>query len=413
MLQIPTFQPLLQFRLGWILGFALFFAGCARPPAAPPATAPTPVTVSYPVEREVTDYADFTARTAAVDSVEVRARVWGYLDKVNFKEGTLVKKGDVLFEIDPRTYQAAVEQAQALVVQAEAQLRFKESQFKRLEKLVTKGAIAREEFEQVQSERDVAAATVGTYQADLRQRQLDLGFAKVQAPISGRVSRMLVTEGNLIQSGQNGGGTLLTTLVSVDPIYAYFDVDERTVLRVRQLIREGKVRSARETEWPVSLGLATDEGFPKRGTINFVDNQVNPKTGTLRLRGVFGNSDQTLDPGFFGRVRVPIGKPHDAVLVTDRAIDNDQGQKIVYVVNEKNEVAARPVRTGGLHDGLKEISAGLKPGERVVVNGLQQVRPGMTAEPKIVQMPGQKAPATIEPSERNVQRALARVGHER
>jgi membrane fusion protein, multidrug efflux system len=401
-----------QNRLGLILGFALLVIGCARAPAAPPAAARTSVTVSYPVEREVTDYADFTARTAAVDSVEVRARVWGYLDKVNFKEGALVKKGDALFEIDPRTYHAAVEQAEALVIQAEAQLRFKESQFKRYEQLVAKAAISREEFEQVQSERDVAAATIGSYKADLRQRKLDLGFTKVLAPISGRVSRMLVTEGNLVQSGQNGGGTLLTTLVSVDPIYAYFDVDEQTVLRVRQLIREGKVRSARETEWPVSLALATDEGFPKRGTINFVDNQVNPKTGTLRLRGVFPNSDQMLDPGFFGRVRVPIGQPHHAVLVTDRAIDNDQGQKIVYVINEKNEVAVRHVRTGAMHDGLREITEGLAPGERVVVNGLQQVRPGMTAEAQIVQMPGQRVPATSEPSERKVERALARVGRE-
>jgi RND family efflux transporter MFP subunit len=406
-------QLLSIYHFGLAFGFAMFMAGCARTPAAPPAAAPASVTVSYPVEREVTDYADFTARTAAVESVEVRARVWGYLDKVHFKEGALVKKGDVLFEIDPRTYQAAVEHAQALVVQAEAQLRFKESQFKRNEKLVAKAAISREEFEQVQSERDVAAATVGTYKADLRQRQLDLGFTKVLAPISGRVSRMLVTEGNLVQSGENGGGTLLTTLVSVDPIYAYFDVDEHTVLRVRQMIHEGKVRSARETEWPVALGLATEEGFPHQGTINFVDNQVNPKTGTLRLRGVFPNAEQILDPGFFGRVRVPIGGPHDAVLVSDRAIDNDQGQKIVYVVNGKNEVAVRPVRTGALHYGLREITGGLKPGERVVVNGLQHVRPGMTAETQIVQMPGQRVPATGEPSGRSVERSLASVGHER
>jgi RND family efflux transporter MFP subunit len=406
-------QLLSHYRFDLILGLAVLIAGCARTPAAPAVSVPTSVTVSYPVEREVTDFADFTARTAAVDSVEVRARVWGYLDKVNFQEGALVKKGDVLFEIDPRTYQAAVDQAQALVIQAEAQLRFKESQFRRHEKLVSKAAISREEFEQVQSERDVAAATIGSYKADLRQRQLDLDFTKVLAPISGRISRMLVTEGNLVQSGQNGGGTLLTTLVSVDPIYAYFDVDEHTVLRVRQLIREGKVRSAREVEWLVSLGLANEEGFPHHGTINFVDNQVNPKTGTLRLRGIFPNSDQTLDPGFFGRVRVPIGQPHDAVLVTDRAIDNDQGQKIVYVLNEKNEVAARSVRTGALHDGLREITSGLKPGERVVVTGLQQVRPGMTAESKIVQMPGQRAPAVIEPSGPNVERALARVGRER
>jgi RND family efflux transporter MFP subunit len=407
-----TMAHITKFRcvvFGLILAFALLVAGCAPTHPAPLAAPPASVTVSYPVERAVIDHADFTARTAAVESVEVRARVWGYLDKVNFKEGSLVKKGDVLFEIDPRTYQAAVEQAQALIVQAEAELRFKESQFKRYQKLVATGSITREEFEQVQSERDVVAATIGSRQADLRQRELDLGFTKVLAPISGRVSRMLVTEGNLVQSGENGGGTLLTTLVSVDPIYAFFDVDEHTVLRVRQLIREGKVRSARETEWPVALGLASDEGFPRRGAINFVDNQVNPKTGTLRLRGVFRNSDQTLDPGFFGRVRVPIGQPHDALLVTDRAIDNDQGQKIVYVVNEKNEVAQRPVRTGALHDGLREIVDGLKPGERVVVNGLQQVRPGMTAESKIVEMPGQR----IEGSGFGVQRAIARIARER
>lgn len=401
----------IEFRMG-VLGFALLLAGCAQTPATPPAPAPPSVTVSFPVEREVTDYADFTARTAAVNSVEVRARVWGYLEKVNFKEGSLVKKGEVLFEIDPRSYQAAMEQAQALVIQAEAQLRFKESQFKRLEKLVAKGAIAREEFEQVQSERDVAAATVGTHKADLRQRQLDLGFTKVLAPISGRVSRMLVTEGNLVHSGENGGGTLLTTLVSVDPIYAYFDVDEHTVLRVRQMIREGMVESARESAWPVYLGLANEDGFPRSGTINFVDNQVNPKTGTLRLRGVFSNSDRTLDPGFFGRVRLPFGQPHEAVLISDRAIDNDQGQKIVYVLSEKNEVAAQHVSTGSLHDGLREITEGLRPGDRVVVNGLQQVRLGMTAEPKIVQMPGQKAPTTRQPSQ-PIERAVARVSRER
>ena len=193
--------------------------------------------------------------------------------------------------------------------------------------------------------------------------------------------------GNLIQSGDQSGGTLLTTIVSVDPMYAYFDVDERTVLRVRQLIREGKAKSAREAVWPVSLGLANEEGFPHQGTINFVDNQVNPRTGTLRVRGVFPNKDEVLSPGFFARVRVPIGRPHKALLVTDRALDTDQGQKVLYVVNEKNEVVSRPVRLGALHDGLREITDGLKPGERVIVNGLQQVRPGVTVEPKLVDMP--------------------------
>src|SRR5262249_10883605 len=216
---------------------------------------------------------------------------------------------------------------------------------------------------------------------------LDLGHTKVLAPVSGRVSRYVVTVGNLIQSGDQGGGTLLTTIVSVDPMYAYFDVDEYTALRVRQLVREGKSDSPREGGYPVSLGLANEEGHPHQGTINFVDNQVNPKTGTIRLRGVFPNKQEHLVPGFFARVRVPIGRRHRALLVSDRALDTDQGQKIVYVVNDNNEVVSRPVRLGALHDGLREITDGLTPGERVIVNGLQQVRPGLTVEPKLVDMP--------------------------
>jgi RND family efflux transporter MFP subunit len=170
-------------------------------------------------------------------------------------------------------------------------------------------------------------------------------------------------------------------------MYAYFDVDEHTVLRVRQLIREGKAKSARDGELPVWLGLANEEGYPHQGTVNFVDNQVDPKTGTLRLRGVFPNRDEALSPGYFVRVRAPIGFPHQALLVSDRAIDTDQGQKIVYVVDRDNKVVSRPVRLGSLHDGLREITDGLKPGERVIVNGLQQVRPGVTVEPKLVDMP--------------------------
>jgi RND family efflux transporter MFP subunit len=372
------------------LGFCLSLTGCAPAPSGAPAAAPIPVAVSYPVERYVTDYADFTARIAAVDSVEVRAHVWGYLDKVNFQEGALVTKGNVLFEIDPRTYQAMLDQARATVVLAEAQLRFKESQFKRDEKLVVTGAVTREEYEQVLSERDVAAATIASAKADLARRQLDLDFTKVLAPVSGRVSRMAVTPGNLVQSGDQAGGTLLTTIVSVDPMYAYFDVDERTVQRVGLSMREGKAESDTNTEWPVTLGLATEEGFPHRGTVNFVDNQVNPKTGTLRVRGVFPNKDQSLSAGFFARVRVPIGPPHQALLVSDRALDTDQGQKILYVVNDKNEVVSRPIRVGALHDRLRAIEDGLKQGERVIVNGLQLVRPGIAVEPKLVDMPRRK-----------------------
>src|SRR5439155_15090580 len=308
-----------------VLGFCLGVTGCARTPSEAPAAPPIPVTVSYAVEREVTDYADVTARTAAVDSVEVRAHVWGYLEKVNFKEGALVQKGDVLFELDPRPYQAMLNQAKAKVTQDEAQLKYDEAEYQRNVNLVRTGAVSRSDLDKTAAARGVDLANIAADKAVVASRQLDLDYTKVLAPVSGRASRYVVTVGNLVQSGDQAGGTLLSTIVSVDPMYAYYDVDERTVQRVRQLIRDGKVKWAQKTEWPVALGLATEEGFPHQGTVNFVDNQVNPKTGTLRVRGVFPNKDESLSPGFFARVRVPIGPPHQALLVSDRAIDTDQG----------------------------------------------------------------------------------------
>jgi RND family efflux transporter MFP subunit len=214
-----------------------------------------------------------------------------------------------------------------------------------------------------------------------------MDYTDVTAPVSGRTSRYNVTVGNLVQSGDQNGGTLLTTIVSVDPIYAYFDVDERSVERIGPFVRDKKDKRTGEADWPVTMGLASEKGFAHQGTINFVDNQINPKTGTLRVRGVFPNKDGALSPGFFARVRVPVGPPHKALLVSDRALDNDQGQKILYVVNEKSEVVSRPIRPGALHDGLRAIEDGLKPGERVIVNGLQLVRPGIIVEPKLVDMP--------------------------
>jgi RND family efflux transporter MFP subunit len=370
-----------------LLGLCLGLAGCARVPTAALEAEPTPVTVCCPVEREVTDYADFTGRTAAVDSVEVRARVWGYLDQVHFKEGALVQKGDMLFEIDPRLYRADFDRARGTVAQYEARVHRTERDYRRAKTLLARGAIAQEEYDRNEVDYREAVANLDVAKANRDSAELNLGYTRITAPVSGRVSRYIVTLGNLIQSGDQNGGTLLTTLVSVDPMYVYFDMDERTVLLVRQLIREGKASSARESEWPVWLGLATDEGFPHPGTINFEDNQVNPRTGTLRVRGVFRNKDETLSPGFFARVRVPIGRAHRALLVTDRAIDTDQGQKVVYVVNGRDEVVSRPVRLGALHDGLREITEGLNAGDRVVVSGLQQVRPGLTVQTKLVDMP--------------------------
>jgi RND family efflux transporter MFP subunit len=369
------------------IALALGPVGCARAPAGAPAAPPTPVRVSQPVEREITDYAEFTGRTAAVESVEIRARVTGYLDKVNFKEGALVKKGDVLFEIDPRIYDAALAYTKAEVERLKSQRDLDAIELRRSEDLMRRGAETRENFDRAVAKRNGSKAALVAAEAQLQRGDLDLGFTRVTAPISGRVSRTIITVGNLVQSGDQGGGTLLTTIMSVDPMYVYFDVDEHTLLRVRQLIREGKAKSARDVALPVALGLANEEGHPHRGTIDFVDNQVNPRTGTLRLRGVFPNKDEILSPGLFARVRVPIGEPHRALLVTERAIDTDQGQKIVYVVNDKNVVATRPVRLGANHDGLRVIEDGLRPSDRVVVVGLQQIRPGAVVAPTLVEMP--------------------------
>ncbi len=382
-----------------VFGLFIALAGCTTAPLDPPAAALDSVTVSYPVQRKVTDYAEFTARTAAVDSVEVRARVWGYLKKVNFKEGAIVKKGDVLFELDPGPYQAEKDRCLANLALAKAHMTRTLADFKRAGDLLPKRAIAQSDYDLAKGNYDEAVAAVKVAEATLNTAELNLGFTRITAPVSGRVSRYMVTVGNLIQSGDQANVTLLTTIVSVDPMYAYFDVDERIAQRVRQWLRNEKAESAADTGappvlglaadagLPVALGLATEEGFPHQGAINFVDNQVNPKTGTLRIRGVFPNTDETLSAGFFARVRVPIGPPHPALLVADRAIDSDQGRKILYVVNDKDEVVCRPIRAGSMHDGLREIEDGLKAGERVIVNVPQNVRPGMTVQTQVVDMP--------------------------
>src|SRR5438477_6964987 len=245
----------LPLRIGsaLILGFCLGLTGCARAPLEAPTAAPIPVTVSYPVERYVTDYADFTARIAAVDSVEVRAHVWGYLEKVNFKEGALVKKGDVLFELDPRPYQAMLNQAKAKVAQDEAQLKFDEAEYQRNLRLAATGAVSRSDLDKTAAARGVDLANIAADKAVVASRQLDLNYTKVTAPVSGRDSRYSVTVGNLVQSGDQNDGTLLTTIVSVDPMYAYFDVDERSVERIERFVRTGRGKPADEAMWPASL----------------------------------------------------------------------------------------------------------------------------------------------------------------
>ncbi len=374
--------------------------GCTPQPSTVPATAPAVVVVSYPLERNVTDYADFTGRSEAVKSVEIRARVDGYLISMPFKEGADVKAGDLLFEIDPRPYQATYDQAVAQLALAEARMKQANADFARANSLAkTPGAISQQDIDRYAALRGEAAAQEQAARASAESARLNLEFTKVTSPIDGTVSRYYVTEGNLVQSGAMGGGTLLTKVVSINPMYVTFNVDEQTMLHARELIREGKAKSARDAEIPVWLGLSNEDGFPHQGIINFVDNQVDPRTGTLLVRGVFPNEQRILSPGLMARVRVPIGESHPALLVSDRAVESDQGQKILYVVNDKNEVISRPVKLGDLHDGLRVVASGLKAGERVVVNGLQRVRPGVVVEPKLAEMPvsaanGEQAVAT-------------------
>ncbi|WP_165069970.1 efflux RND transporter periplasmic adaptor subunit [Paludisphaera rhizosphaerae] len=364
--------------------------GCSKPPAAVVASAPAEVLVSFPVEREVAEYADFTGRLEAVRSVEVRARVGGHLDRVHFQDGDEVKEGDLLFEIDPRPYEFALERAEGTAAQAEARLERLEVDQRRTSNLLSRGASNREEYDHVFADLKEAKASLNVARADRDLAKLNVGFARVAAPFAGRLSRRLVDPGNLVEANT----TPLTTIVSLDRMYVYFDIDERTVLTIRSLIRDGRAQSRTGgSTLPILAGLANEEGFPHRGSIDFSDNRLNPRTGTLRVRGTIANpviegrGIRMLSPGLFARVRLPFGTPHRALLVTERAVDTDQGQKILYVVDAKDQVAVRPVRLGAVHDGLREVESGLTPGERVVVVGLQQIRPGAVVAPKVVEMP--------------------------
>jgi RND family efflux transporter MFP subunit len=345
---------------------------------------------ALPLVRQVTDHEDFNGSTQAIRTVQIRARVSGYLDKVNFVEGAMVNQGDVLCEVDARPYQAAYESSVGQVHLTEAVLKQSKADNDRAKGLAgTPGAISQQDRDKFQAAEEQAQATLETAKANLATSKLNLTFSKVLAPFSGRISQRMVDPGNLVVADT----TLLTTLVTEDPIYAYFFVDEHTLLRVRRLNEKNKVKSMQDTHPEVQLGLA-DEGdeFPHKGTINFEDNQVDPQTGTLRLRGVFPNTDRLLSPGLFVRVRLPIGPPHDALVIPEQALGTDQGRKYLYVVDDKNIAQYRPVAVGSTFgEGMRVVTEGLKPDDRVVVNGLQRVRPGNPVTPK-------PAPPKAEPS---------------
>jgi RND family efflux transporter MFP subunit len=377
------------FALSWML------SGCdSTPPVAE--TPPPPVTVSQPLAREVRDYDDYEGRIAAVDTVEVRARVRGHLEKVNFQDGQLVKEKELLFEIDPRPYQATLAGAEAQKAAADAALELAKKEYARSYSLARSGAASREEVDVWTAKQLTAKADRQKALAAIEQAQLDLDFTKVMSPINGRISRTQVSKGNLINAG--GGETLLTTIVTIDPIYVYFDVDERSLLRYRQEFDKNRNRPAsiKELKIPIDVALEGDSTFSHHGFIDFADNKVNPSTGTIQVRGVLPNPKGLLDSGMRARVRVPVSDPHKMLLVTERAIGTDQGRKFFYVVNKDNVVERRDVKLGRVTDGLQIVQAGLKPDDWVIVNGIQRVRDGAKVEPKQVPMPETPGPQTKE-----------------
>jgi RND family efflux transporter MFP subunit len=350
--------------------------------ASAAAAAPANVTVAAPVKKHLVEWDEFVGRLASPKTVELRARVSGYLDHVHFKEGSEVKEGDILFTIDKRPYKAIFDRAEAEHERSETQLDLATSEANRAQGLLASRAISIEDAEQKNKARAEAAASARAAKAALEAASLDLEFTDVRAPISGRVSDARVREGNLVIGGNTDKATLLTTIVIVDPIYCYMDIDERSSLKYRKLYREGKRASALFGEVAAEMGLANEEGFPHQGVVDFVDNQISPNTGTIRSRAVFPNKDRLMSPGYFARVRVPGSGEYDGLLVRDSAIGSDQGRPYVYVVDKENIAHFRSVVTGPLEDGLRVIKEGLKPGERIVVNGLMAVRNGAKVNPE-------------------------------
>lgn len=335
------------------------------------------VDVASVLKKTVTDWQSYSGRLEAVDRVDIRPQVSGTIVSVNFKDGALVKKGQTLFVIDPRPYAAEVDRAKAQLAAAKAHDSYAEADWQRAQRLMADNAIAKRDYDEKQNNALGAAADVKAAQAALETAQINLGYTTIAAPVAGRVSRAEITVGNVVSSG--AGAAPLTTLVSVSPIYASFDVDEQTYLRYI-----GRARSGAEV--PVELGLANETGYSRKGTIASVDNRLDTSSGTIRVRARFDNPDGTLVPGLYARVKVGGGQPHDALLIDEAAIGTDQDKKYVLVVDKQGAVAYREVKLGAQHGNLRVITAGLSAGDRIVVNGVQRVRPGQTVRAHMVPM---------------------------
>lgn len=377
-----------HFRAAVLIGAApavFAFAGCKKQPPAQQ-HGPLPVNVQTAIEKEVVEWDEFTGRIDAVESVEIRPRVSGYITEIHFKAGALVEKGDLLFVIDPRPYQADLDRAVANVEQTQAQLKLAEIDFKRTEALRQKNVVSPEEFDQKAASLQQAQASVRSAQAAKDSAALNLDFTRITSPISGRVSNESVTVGNLVMAGTTD--TVLTTVVSVDPFYVYVDADENSVLKYLKMREEGTRASAVDEKIPAFVEMANETGFPHEGYIDFVDNRLDPNTGTQRARGVFKTWNPRLAPGFFVRMRIPGAGRYRAVLIDDKVISSQQGVKYVFVVKSDNTVEHRNIETGPIFEGKRIVKKGLKDGEKLVSTRLQIVQPGMPVMP----VPEQAAP---------------------
>lgn len=373
----------MRFAVPGALALTVLALGCSsQPPAAPP---PPAVTVAEVPQRDITDWDEFTGRLEAVDAVQIRPRVSGYIRRVAFDEGNGVRKGQVLFEIDPRPYEAELARAEAELERARTGAALAASEVTRAQRLVQVQAISREEFDSRTAAESQGGASVRAAEAAVAAARLNLEWTRVRSPITGRVSRAEVTPGNLVHAGPPDA-TLLTTVVSLDPIYAYFEGDEQTYLKYAALARNGSRPNSRYSRTPVHLGLADEQGFPHEGYVDFVDNQLNPDAGTIRLRAVFPNKDHRFTPGLFARIRLVGSGTYPATLVLDRAVGTDQDKKFVLVLKPDSTVDYRSVQLGRLVDGFRVVTSGLEPGEQIVINGLQRIRPGIKVTPTVAPM---------------------------
>jgi len=363
------------------MGIMLALAGCSestsQPAAAPP---PPPVTVAPPVQRTVTDWDEFTGRFDAVEQVQIRARVTGFVTSVEFKDGAIVKAGDLLYVIDPRQYEAVAEQARGQLADAKAKVDLAERELSRATELNKSQFAAESVVDQRKQALQAAEAAVLQAEGAMQRANLDVEFTKVKAPIDGRISRHLVSVGNLVQ-GSESGATLLTSIVSLNPIHLYFDMDESIYMRNSRLWFEGRRPSSRDTPNPVQVILSGETKPSHEGSVDFLDNRLDVSTGTLRGRALIPNQDLSILPGQFARVRVIGSAPYQALLLPDTAIATDQSRKIVLVVRDDNTVEARQVVLGPLDDGLRVIREGLKPEDKVIVDGLQRARVGAKVTP--------------------------------